>query len=168
MTNVIDANCWHDFVSEWVDKDHGIGTQVFASAKAHGGLLLDAENLMKQQYVSSKRPFAEQLFDSWFEQTFQAGHLTLITIAGTNNCHRELTGLGLPKKEHIYFRVAIHGGAERLVSRDIDFFDPSKKGVGGEQREKLMKKANGPVCKHMKKAYGVEIFCPSEFVAAYP
>lgn len=165
MTNVVDANCWYDYVSEDLAKTIGIGTAVFKRAEATGGFLLDAEGIIQQQYIDAQKPYAQQLFESWLERVVLMGALRLVELVGRDNLYKELSSLGLPKKEHVYFKVAVHGRGTFLVSRDIDFFDPSLKKEGGRKRAAALAKANGPICKHMKKVHGVTVCCPDAFVA---
>lgn len=164
MTNTIDANCWCKYVEEKIAEAPEWGESVFAVAETNGGVLLDDGGLCKQQYIMMKKPYAEQLFDSWAEAATLSGRLKLVDISGKNNFYKELTDIGIPKGEHIFFRVSIHGDANYLVSADSDFFDPAMKGAGAEAKMALLASGKGPVCKHMKKNFKVTICSPLNFI----
>jgi hypothetical protein len=126
-------------------------------------ILFDAGSIMRQQYVAMKVPYAEEVFSDWFEKGVLKRTVNIVDLRGLKNLFAELISLGIPKKEHVYFRVAVHGQATLLVSLDSDFFDPSKKRAGEKEKKVLLKAANGPVCKHMRKAYGIPVRCPDIF-----
>lgn len=168
MSNVVDANCFSDYVDEFVAKAPATGTELFTRVLKYGGVLLDDEGRIRQQYIDMKKPYAQELFNAWFERTVLAGALRLVKIAGKTNLFKEFSDLGVPKSEHVYFRVAVHGGAAFLVSKDVDFFDPAKKGVNAEKRQQILMKADGPVCKHVKKVHGVAICCPDAYLVICP
>jgi len=160
---VFDANCWRAYVDEKMVGESGVGASMFESRAAEKKILFDADKLMRQQYISLKKPYSGELFDNWFEGTFFDGGIDIVEIKGKTNIYNELKNLGIPKSEHVYFRVAVHGGATFLVSIDIDFFDPTKKKAGETEKRKLVLSGRGPVCKHMKKGYSVVICCPEVF-----
>jgi hypothetical protein len=127
-------------------------------------ILFDAGWLIRQQYISMKRPYAEELFNNWFEAYTLKRAIDVVELKGTTNFYAELIALGVPKKEHVYFRVAIIGKATLLVSIDSDFFDPRKKKAGTEEKKAILRSGNGPVCRHMKKSHKVIVCCPEVFV----
>lgn len=166
MSNVFDANCWCLYVEDELAIHDGIGKEIFSAAKSNGGYLLDAGEQAKQQYIDMKKPYAEQIFNIWAEAVTLSGHLKLIDLSGKDNMYKELNSLGLPKKEHVFFRIGVFGKADRIISLDSDFFDPSKKKAGQFEKIALIESASGPVCKHAKKNYGIAIMCPKTFLEA--
>ena len=166
MSNVFDANCWCLYVEDELAAVDGIGKGIFAAAKTCGGYLLDAGDQAKQQYIDMKKPYAEQIFDIWVEKVFLSGHLRLVSLSGKDNMFKELGSLGLPKKEHVFFRIAVFGNADRIISLDSDFFDPAMKKAGQAEKLILIESGSGPVCKHTKKNYGIAIMCPKTFLEA--
>jgi hypothetical protein len=157
---VFDANCWRLYVDEKIDSQNAIGTAMFEPEDDRVKILFDSGLLMRQQYIALKAPYAEEVFNSWFEATVLKGVIDMIEIKGTSYLFAELTKLGVPKGEHVYFKVAINGKATFLVSLDTDLFDPKKKKIGAKEKLAVLKAANGPVCKHMKKNYSIAIRCP--------
>jgi hypothetical protein len=139
---------------------------MFEPKKSDIRILFDAGQLMRQQYISMKRPYAEELFNNWFEQSVLNRMIDVIELKGVANLYKELVALGLPKAEHVYFRVAVVGKATLLVSMDSDFFDPTKKAPGAKEKLAILQAGNGPVCRHMRKGYKVTICCPEAFVGA--
>ncbi len=93
------------------------------------------------------------------------GGVDIINLKGQNNLYDELMVFGIPKGEHVYFRVAVHGKAQFLVSIDIDFFDPTKKKAREEEKRKFVLAGKGPVCRHMKRGHSVVVCCPELFTA---
>ena len=165
MTNVFDANCWCLYVDDEIRESDGVGRAIFATAKLKGGYLLDSGGHGRQQYIDMRRPYAEQIFDLWAEGVVMSGHLKLVDLDGKDNLFKELSEIGIPKKEHIFFKTAVHGGAAFIISADSDFFDPSKKKCGEEEKIALLASGRGPVCKHMRKKHDITICCPTTFVA---
>lgn len=164
MRHVIDANCWCLYIDERLSETKDCGHGLFEPANPDARLLFDDGLQMKQQYIDLKKPYSEQLFDSWFEAYTLRGQISVVIVKGKANFRKELLKLGLPKGEHIYFRVAAHGCAEFLISGDIDFYDPEKKYVGEKQRLAVLKAGKGPVCRHMRKHHNVTICCPEVFL----
>jgi hypothetical protein len=164
MGSTIDANCWKDYVDEKITDNSGIGTAVFSVAQSTGGVLMDAGGICKQQYISMKRPYAEQLFDAWAEEATLSGQLKLVDVSGKENYFKVLGRLGIPKAEHIFFRVAVHGVAKYLVSKDSDFFDPAMKKAGEDEKLALLESGKGPVCVYMKKSHHVKVCSPETYI----
>lgn len=167
MSNVIDANCWKLFIDEKMAEVEDIGHKLFGVAATSGGILFDDGNIVRQQYIDLKKPYSEQLFDIWFEECVTMGSVHLIEVPNSANIVRELKALGVPKVEYVYFKLAIAGSANYIVSIDVDFFDPTMKMAGSKKKLSIISKGVGPVCKHMKKVHGVYISCPEAFVAAH-
>jgi hypothetical protein len=163
VRHVFDANCWRIYLDEKLASCAGVGCKMFEPQKLGIKILFDASFLMRQQYISLRRPYAEELFNHWFEEALIKGRIDLIDISGVPNLFAELKALGVPKGEHVYFRVAVHGKASWLISLDSDFYDPRKKKIGEQAKEKLVRSGSGPVCRHMKKKYALVICCPEVF-----
>lgn len=163
--NVFDANCWCEYVTETLYGAPGVGCKIFEiAAESAGGILMDDGGIARQQYISMKRPYAEELYNVWAEAGTTKGWLKLIDLSGKDAMHKPLKALGLPKSEHIFFRIAVHGAANYIISLDIDFFDPTKKKADSKSKQKAMASGLGPVCKAMKKSYGISICCPAKYL----
>lgn len=163
MKRVIDANCWRLYIDEQLAVATGIGHLLFESEDVSNLILFDEGLQIRHQYSSLKVPYSEELFDLWFEKQTLSGQVQLISIKGRANLLDELKKLGVPKGEHVYFRVAVHGQADYLISLDVDFYDPSLKLAGEKKKLSLLNSGKGPVCKHMKKQHEVVICCPAVF-----
>lgn len=140
-----------------------LGVAMFEPRDRSVKILFDSGFLIRQQYIMMKAPYAEELFNSWFENRSVFGGGDLIEVGGAPGLFAQLRKLGIPKGEHIYFKVAVGGNATLMVSLDSDFFDPSKKKLGEKEKRELLRSANGPVCKHMRKSYSITVCCPENF-----
>jgi hypothetical protein len=160
---VIDANCWRLYIDEKLAVATGVGHLLFEPDDLSSLILFDEGLQIRHQYSSLKVPYSEQLFDLWFENQTLNGHVQLVSIKGKANLLAELKQLGVPKGEHVYFRVAVHGRAEYLISLDVDFYDPRQKLAGERKKLSLLNSGKGPVCKHMKNEHKVIICCPAVF-----
>lgn len=164
--NVIDANCWAEYVVDLIEGTEGWGSGIFEFAEANGGFLIDDGGLIRNQYVSVLQPVAEEIYHSWFERETIGGRIELVDVSGKDNYFNELSALGVPKGEHVYFRVSIHGGANYIFSCDCDFFDPTKKKAGEKAKAAAYKSRSSPVVRYMRRTHGVVIAHPVEHLKA--
>jgi hypothetical protein len=167
MAAVIDANCWCLYVDEAISESNGPGKAVFEKAEHQGGILFDAGNLMRQQYIDMRKPYAEDIFNNWFGEKQIYGLARLVDVPASAAINTFLRNNNIPNKEHIFFKTAISGNADHIVSLDSDFYDPAMKRAGEETKRKLVQSASGPVCKAVRKAWGISICCPVTYVAKF-
>lgn len=163
---VIDANCWSAYVDEHAAGIDGVAIATFRRAQGLGKILFDELLSIRQQYVNVKRGFGETLLSKFFDDGVIFGHVKLIAVPPCVQTRKELLSLGIPAPEHIYFRTAKAGGANYIVSEDIDFFHPAIKKRGEAEKSAAKRSTSAPVCKHFRKGYGISIQCMDVFVAS--
>lgn len=162
MNHILDANCWAAYAQEMLENRAGCGVLSFRNAAQAGKIAFDDGELIIQQYKDC-RPGQDGVLSVFLEEMATSGAIRLVVPVTDKAFHKELNSLGLPKGEHIYFRVAAAESPSTLISDDIDFFDPSKKSSSAKVRRKCKLNSSGPVCKRMKKICGVDIVCLESF-----
>lgn len=164
MATVLDANCWCLYVDEEINSMDGLGKESYVKAEMSGGLLFDDGCMMRQQYIDMRRPYAEEIFDNWFNDKLVYGAARLVDASEANDANKSLANLKIPRKEHIFMKTALAGRARWLVSLDIDFFEPEAKMKPSKTKQKIISDSSGSVCKHFRKAWGIHVCCPESYV----
>lgn len=155
---VVDANAIHAFQQERISQAQGVAHQAMDAILAGNCLALDEERLCLQEWLDcagGKFPFA--LMD-WVGDQMVTGKLRYFPLA-SNACRRDLQQHGLPQKDHKWVRLALGCAGRRLVSGDIDFFDPRLKNAPAAAKERARNERKGQLCKMLRKSYGVEVMC---------
>ncbi|MEX2633662.1 MAG: hypothetical protein WD267_06485 [Balneolales bacterium] len=103
-------------------------------------------------------------FETWYADSLRDGALVLVP---TENC-QDLKKLiyskyGFPKSKDFWYikvakRLCNDYGKSYLITEDLDFFDPKKKGCNNRIRLKLLKNSSGNLAKHLKKKESIYIF----------
>jgi len=156
MNHVLDANCWAAYAQETLENRTGFGVLAFNNAARDGKIAFDDGDLIIQQYRQC-RSGQEGLLNVFIEEMTTLGRLRLVQPLSDAAFYKELKAWGLPKGEHIFFRVAAASSPTKLISDDIDFFDPSKKSCSAKVRQRCKVSGSSPICKNMKKNYGTEV-----------
>ena len=71
---------------------------------------------------------------------------------------------GLPRNnsKDIHFIIcANHTTIKYIITNDIDFFDPKKKEVNSENREKIINQRSGQLCHFLEKKLGILVGLPT-------
>jgi hypothetical protein len=161
---VVDANAIHCFQTERITAQPGVGHLAITAITASHCIALDNQKLCLQEWLDcagGKFPFA---LTDWVGDQLVAGKIRLYELS-SNKCRKDLLSVGLPQADHKWVRLAVGCGGRKLVSEDIDFFDPSKKKASAEVKSKLKQGKNGPCAKHLAKSYGIEIMCLAHVAA---
>lgn len=155
---VVDANAIHAFQQERITRSAGLAHAAIEAIFAADCVALDKEKLCLQEWIDcagGKVPYA--LMD-WVGDELVNGRIRFYGLADTA-CRKQLQGLGLPKSDHKWIRLAIGCDGRKLVSGDVDFFDPGKKKASAKEKEALRLSRSGACCKALRKEFGIEVMC---------
>lgn len=155
---VVDANAIHAFQQERIKESPGVAHAAIEAIFSAHCIALDVEKLCYQEWIDcagGSFPFA--LID-WISDNLVAGRINLFELA-SNACKRQLSGFGLPQKDHKWVRLSIGCGGRKLVTEDIDFFDPTKKSAKAHVKQQLRDSRSGPCAKGLRKDFGVDVMC---------
>jgi hypothetical protein len=161
---VVDANAIHCFQTERITAQPGVGHLAIDAITASNCIALDNQKLCLQEWLDcagGQFPFA---LADWVGDQVVAGKIRFYGLS-SNKCRKDLLSVGLPPADHKWVRLAVGCGGRKLVSEDIDFFDPSKKKATAEVKKKLKERRKGPCVKHLKNSYGIQIMCLAHVVA---
>lgn len=155
---VIDANAIHAFQQERIREAPGLAHDAIEAIFSAHCIALDVEKLCYQEWIDCAGgtfPFA--LID-WISDNLVAGKINFFEMA-PNSCKRQLTNLGLPQKDHKWIRLSIGCAGRRLVTEDIDFFDPTKKTAKSHVKAQLKADRSGACAKGLRKDFDVSVMC---------
>lgn len=158
MSFVVDANAIHAFQEERVADAEGIAVTAVSAILEKSHIALDKEERCYQEWIEcagGKHPFA---LADWVSDQLISGGIILYELA-PNACRKRLIQLGMPQKDHKWVRLAIGSGGFRLVTDDVDFFDPTKKKAPANVKAKLKETRSGECAKSLKKEYKVDVMC---------
>jgi len=155
---VVDANAIHCFQEERIREQPGSAHEAMAAISVQHCIAIDTEKLCLQEWIEcagGKFPFS---LADWVGDEVVAGRIKFFALA-PNGCRKDLLKAGLPQKDHKWVRLAVGCGGKRLVSGDIDFFDPRQKKASAAVKQKLKDARSGPCAKHLSKVYGIRVMC---------
>ncbi len=155
---VIDANAIHQFQVERISEENGIAHAAIERITRMEAIALDEEQLCLQEWMrcaSGSHPYA--LMD-WVSDQLVAGKIVLASLS-PNTCRKNLLSVGLPSDDHKWVRLAIGCGGFRLVTNDIDFFDPAHKNSKAAVKTRLKSSRKGKCAKMLEKTYKVSVMC---------
>lgn len=158
MSFVVDANAIHAFQEERVAETEGIAVSAVSAILEKSHIALDKEEICYQEWIGcagGKFPFA---LSDWVSDQLISGGIVLYGLA-PNTCRKRLTQLGIPQKDHKWVRLAVGSGGFRLVTNDVDFFDPTKKKAPANVKAKIKDNRSGECAKALKKEYNVSVMC---------
>jgi hypothetical protein len=154
----VDANAIHAFQTERIQQDEGAAHAAVHAILSEHCIALDEEKLCLQEWVDcagGRFPFA---LTDWIADQAATGKIRFFALA-SNACKKALRQNGLPAKDHKWVRLALGSGGNRIVSGDVDFFDPAMKQASAALKSKLRRKRAGPFARFLRRTYGVEVMC---------
>lgn len=104
-------------------------------------------------------------FEAWYASLLASDAALLVPVAGCSDLRKKLEGHGFPRgsRDFWYVRTAkavAEVFAEAiLLTEDMDFYEPSKKGVSGKQRENILRCSGGQIAKHLRKKEKIRVTC---------
>ena len=154
----VDANAVHDFQRERIEQRKGIAHSAIDAILGEHCIAMDQEKLCLQEWLDcagGKFPFA---LTDWIADQAAVGRIRFFPLS-SNTCGQSLRKQGLPQKDQKWVRLALGCGGRKIVSGDIDFFDPTKKNASSRTKGSIRQKRKGPLSKFLRKEYDVEVMC---------
>jgi hypothetical protein len=156
---VVDANVMNHFQDERINDIDGDAHKALDAIFAKSCVALDEQGLCLQEWLDCASGAAPLALQDWVSDMLVAQKIRLFVFSGGNLC-KELTGIGLPKKDHKWVRLAVSSDSDAIVTEDVDLFDPSKKGQSAAITQAIKQSCKGPVSKFLKKKFGIHVmFC---------
>lgn len=156
---VVDANVMNLFQSERFKGETGPASESLDLMTLHSFIVLDAGGHCQDEWIAcagGKPPIA---LEDWIADMFVRQKIQLVPMI-SDSMHQELTGHGIPKKDHKWVRLARSSSADVIVTEDIDLFDPTKKNAcTAPAKAKIKSSRKGPVAKFLRKAYKIDVIC---------
>lgn len=107
-----------------------------------------------------RNPVSNEWFDAWFGDLLASGKAQLIPASSDEALERRLHTKGFPKARNrdLWYIRTCHAIVNtnpdinvRLITEDIDFYDPRKKGGNAKTRKKIIQNGSGPISKLLRK-----------------
>lgn len=158
MGFVVDANAIHAFQNERIGQREDIAHAAIRAIFSKSYVALDTGELCLSEWLQcagGTYPFA---LKDWVYDQMAEGRIRLHTMA-SNSCRKHLVALGIPDKDHKWIRLAAVTAHKKLVTEDIDFFDPSQKIASHAAKEKLKESRSGSCARSLRKDYGIDVMC---------
>lgn len=159
---VIDANCLKYFQEERIFDKAGTYTAMIEKVREKGCIAIDDEGHAQQEYNDCCNPsvvglnlcdwIADQIVEKFF-----------VMVAMDKSASRDLSGLGLPKKDHKWPAIAKGAKANLILTEDIDLFDPKAKSRKSAEKTKIKDKG-GPLSKYLAKRHGIVVSTAQNFL----
>jgi hypothetical protein len=165
---IVDANAIHEFQSERIRQENGPAHSAIIGILDSHFIALDADGKCLQEWAAcaeGTHPFA---LTDWIADQMLENKIRLVDIA-PNTCRKQLLTLGLPEQDHKWIRLCVGASSERLVTEDVDFFNPRAKTWKANAKMKLKAAKKGPCAKALKKQFRISVMClahvPDELVS---
>lgn len=157
---VVDANVMNLFQQERYSAEFGIAHEALEAILASSFVALDADGQCEAEWLSCAKGKPPLDLQDWIADMYVQEKLRLFPYT-CDSMFRELSGLGIPKKDHKWVRLARSSSSDVIVTNDIDLFDPSrKKDCNSKIKDRIKENRSGPVCKYLRKNHRIEIICP--------
>lgn len=156
---IVDANVMNKFQSERVKGTEAVAQDAINSITAATFIALDAEGHCEAEWLECAAGTYPLALKDWIADMMATEKIQLFSYTCAS-MFRELSGIGVPKKDHKWVRLARSVSADYIVSEDIDLFDPAKKRTcTAAQRRAILESSSGPVAKYLKKTHSLNVIC---------
>lgn len=155
---VVDANAIHAFQKERISASLGPAHEGVTRILTEHCIALDEGELCYTEWLACAAGTAPYNLADWVADELVAGRIQLFQLAD-NTCRRKLSAYGLPQSDHKWVRLAIGSGGKKLVTEDVDFFDPTKKTAPAAAKARIKHARSGACAKSLKKDFGVSVMC---------
>lgn len=161
--SVFDANVLNLFQSERFRDVEEHGHAAIAAARELGFIALDEDGHCMSEWIECAGGTHPLALKDWIADMLALEVIQLVPMTG-ETMFRELAGIGIPKKDHKWVRLARSSASNFIVTDDIDLFDPKrKKNCTLKMAQKIKESGSGPAAKHLRKKYGIKVVCPRKF-----
>lgn len=170
MSAVVDANILKAFYEKTVLEIEGSLTA--CPEEVIEGLeyiYLDDGGQIEHEWRSLVDP---EWFESWLSNEMAIGNIGLLQVDNHAATCKKIYKIGFPRgsKDIWYVRTAKQVSISQakpsvLITEDIDFFDPTKKGTSGEARIRVLKSKNSKLKKLLYKEEDISVLCLCEYLA---
>lgn len=170
MARVIDANVLKEHYQVSVLELPGslTGNTLDAFNRAEPIIIDDGDQIENEW----KSLVCHDWFDIWFSRMLTEEKIKMVTAKSCPQLAALLTKHGFPKnsRDIWYIRTAksflkSNNATCFLITEDLDFFDPTKKGTSGVARVAIMKNQKSPLRHALKKAESINVLCLGDFNA---
>jgi hypothetical protein len=163
--HVVDANVVNRFQQERLLENPDTASAAIDLVMSKGYIILDVEGHCQAEWMGCAEGAPPLALSDWIADRLVDQDIRLANLC-SDSMFKILSGLGLPKKDHKWVRLAIGGQAPVLLADDIDFFDPTQKGKSAAITKKVRSSGRGPMAKYLKKEHGITPMCPEHYLAA--
>ena len=181
MNLVIDANIIKGYYMETVlEIDPGLTGSVIPIMEPTGKtdyIFLDSNGIIEHEW---ENPVDPEWFSPWFAKLLNDECAFIIEVDMCNELRKKLKRLYFPvySRDIWYIRTAksilkneralryMPDGSNYcfIISEDIHFYDPRKKGTNAEQRHKIIISCQGPVSDFLSDEEGILVSCVYNYV----
>jgi hypothetical protein len=161
MPYVLDANVMNLFQKERLEQISGHAHRTIELVTQDCCIALDDGGHCQQEWLACAGGAHPIALADWIVDMMVDGNIRMFSFC-KSSMYKELTGKGIPKKDHKWIRLALGSGSELIVTDDIDLFDPTRKNCCSEEKNAIKRNGTGPISKFLKKTYGVSICCPEK------
>ncbi|WP_438392337.1 hypothetical protein [Caballeronia sp. DA-9] len=169
MPTIVDANVLREYYREHVLNIKSELTHstllIFDQARA---IFLDDGGQIEHEWGNLVDPY---WFSVWLAHKLEFSEINYIDVSNCPDLCNHVYGLGFPKgsRDIWYLRTAMacvskFKKSSNVVTEDIDFYNPKQKAANGAARIAVLKNANAPIKKTMRKDYDVNICCVEEYL----
>lgn len=154
---IIDANVFKGYFQAELGNSHslcGCPTKLLGGATTLKPIYQDTGGIIESEWQAV---VDREWFEPWLANQLIAGVITYIEGKKDLGFEKNLSTLGFPGgRDFVYIRVGISvaislGSVCQLITEDLDFYDPKKKGCPAKTRHSLLTSSSGPVAKLLKK-----------------
>jgi len=166
METVIDAQvvCGY-YVESVLDGDSALTEKpslIFNRLGKEDVVFLDDSEQIEYEWRSL---VPDEWFDAWYAGLLLEGAATEIPTTTCRELKRKLVQLGFPpnSRDVWYVRTAsavadCHGSAA-ILTEDMHFYDPPKKGCSASRRNKILLSGDGPVATYLCRKANIRVLC---------
>lgn len=163
MSYFLDANCFKYYIDSVVGEKNNFYEYALEKVFLIINIELDDEDLFSQEWKEAAggayNPFVDDLIASWLAE----GKVRLAPFSRDPSLKKQLRNMGIPAKDARIVEFSVGSNVKTIISEDIDFYEPSRKGCNSKTRRKLICEKKGSVAKSLRKIFELEITCCCHF-----
>ena len=161
----IDANCFKAAIDAICDEVNCDCLDAIALIiEKNGHIPLDDREFILQEWRDCTKGRLQEFTEEWIADSAANNLIRFYKSTGVADVRKELTIKGMPRKDAKIISIMVDIAAQYFLSEDIDMYDPRQKDNCPPARRKLIvEQRKGFICKHVGKAYRLEIHTPGSF-----